>query len=211
VDHGMSPDFEANQNQGYDGKQYLEPLGTFLPGSQLAAPPLRGGTGPEAPDPGEDGKVDKGAGGGESEHGDPDRVLVEAASGSIDATCRSQGGETDGDADAADSENCRAEALQQRHEEAGAAQGAQPGRGARGWFSIRVGDHGQNQVTAAPEKSTNPISSWLRTSSVGNFEPRTNVWFATNTGPSTPRTRDRFAGAPGLLRRFSYPEAGMTL
>ena len=120
----MSPDFEADQDQGDDGKNYLEAFGALLAGSQLAAAPLRGGPGTQVPDPGEYGKVDERAEGCEGEHGDPDRVLVEAARGGIDAACRSQGGETDSDADATDGENRCADALQQRHDEAGAAQGA---------------------------------------------------------------------------------------
>ena len=44
VDHGMGPDFEADQNEGDHGENYLQPLGALLPGAEWLASPLRGGT-----------------------------------------------------------------------------------------------------------------------------------------------------------------------
>jgi hypothetical protein len=124
MDHGMGPDFEADQNEGDHRKNYLQSLGALLPRAQWLAPPLGGGTRAQAPDPGEDGQVDERAGGGEGEHGNADGVLMKAAGGGVNAACRGQCGKTNGDTDAADSENCRADALQESDDEAGAAQAA---------------------------------------------------------------------------------------
>ena len=124
MDHRMGPDFEADENEGDHGENYLEPLGALLSGTELAAAPLCGGTGTQMPDPGEDGQVDEGADGGEGEHGNTDGVLMKAARGGVNAARGSQCGEADGDADAADGENRRADALQESDDEAGAAQAA---------------------------------------------------------------------------------------
>lgn len=124
MDHRMGPDFEADKNEGDHGENYLQPLGALLSGVQWLAPPPRGGTGAQMPDPGEDGQVDERADGGEGEHGNTDGVLMKAASGGVNAARGSQCGETDGDADAAYGENRCADALQESDNEAGAAQAA---------------------------------------------------------------------------------------
>lgn len=134
MDHGMGPDFEADKNEGDDGKKDLQALGALLPGAELLAAPLRRGTRAQAPDPGKDGKVDERSDGRERQHRNADGVLVEAACGSIDATCRRQGGKADDDADSADGENRCADALQQGYDEGCAAQTTQVDRGAGGFF-----------------------------------------------------------------------------
>ena len=34
MDHGMSPDFEADKDEGDDGKNYLQPLRALLSGAE---------------------------------------------------------------------------------------------------------------------------------------------------------------------------------
>jgi len=121
MDDRVGPDFEADEDEGGDGEDDLHPLGALLSGAEFLAPPLRGRTGAQMPDPGKDGQVDKRAGGGEGQHGNTDGVLMKAASRGVNAARGSQCGKTDGDADAADSEDRRADALQKCDDEAGAA------------------------------------------------------------------------------------------
>lgn len=75
-------------------------------------------------DPGEDGEINKRAGGGQNQHGDADGVLMPASGRGVDAAGRGQSGEADGDADSADGQHRSAEALRQGDDQAGEAHGA---------------------------------------------------------------------------------------
>src|SRR5579862_2511676 len=102
VDHGVGPGFEAHQDQGEDGHDNLKALGALLFGAELTTAPLRGRLATKPPNPCEDSKIHDGSERGDPEHGNADGVCMPAAGGRVDAGGSGQGGESDGNADAAD-------------------------------------------------------------------------------------------------------------
>jgi len=124
VHHGMSPGFEADEDECENGHDDLPAFGAFLFRGEFAATPLGRGLIAEVPDPCQDGQVDDGAKGGDPEHGNADGVLMPAAGRSVDAGCGGEGGEADGDADAADGKDGGAKTLGQSDDEGSRAQGA---------------------------------------------------------------------------------------
>src|ERR1700676_4365866 len=121
VNHGVSPGFEAHQNQSDYGQDDLQTLGALFFRRQLATAPLRGGAVAQVANPGQHGQVDDCAGDSNGEHRDPYCILVETACRRVYPACGSGGGKANGHADPADCEHGGANALQQGENEAGAA------------------------------------------------------------------------------------------
>ena len=165
MDHGVSRDFEGDQDEGYHGENDLQTFGALLFRGEVAAAPLRGGTCSQAPDPGEDGEVDQGAGGSQGKHGYTDGVLVEAAGRGVDAARGGKGGQPDGDTNAAHGKDGRAEALPHGDHETDAAQGLQSSvilafRRA-GQIHLGMMQGSQNQSSAAGRQSVLAAGTYL--------------------------------------------------
>jgi len=116
----VGPELKRDKDECEDGEGNLKALGALLFLSESAFAPLRGRPGAEVADPREDSEIDERTECGEDEHGNADRVAVPAALRLVDAASSGERSEADGDADSAEGEHCRADALQQGHDKAGA-------------------------------------------------------------------------------------------
>ena len=98
MDHGVRPGFEANEKQGNDCEDDLEPLRAFLFRGQFAPPPLRGRAIAQVANPRQDSEIHHGSERRRDQHGDANGVLVPAFRWSIDSTGRGECREADGHA-----------------------------------------------------------------------------------------------------------------
>ena len=119
-DNRVSPNFQADKQQGQNRKGELQPFRALLPAADLPLPPLSRGPRAKAPNPCKYGQVDKRTHSRQQQHGDANCVLVKPAYRCKEAAGDGKGREADSQSDTADREYSGAYALQRRHQQAGA-------------------------------------------------------------------------------------------
>ena len=115
----MGPIFSAQQEQRDQRQQQLQDFGASFLWRDWLLPPGRGGTTAQTPDLAKNQQIHHGTDEGEEHHRDADCGDVYFVGPLDDAEGGSQGGCSDEQADAAESDECAADTLKEREEDRG--------------------------------------------------------------------------------------------